>query len=314
MKAVVFEKGNSPEVLVYRDTAKPVPGDNEVLVKIHAAAVNAGDIRSMKMGIIPKRKIFGADIAGRVEEVGKSISAFAIGDAVLGDISDCGMGGFAEYVAVSATALVLKPAGVSFEMAAALPMSAVTALQALRNSGEIKPGDKALIYGAGGGVGTLAVQLAKHLGAEVTAVCGEKNLEVIRSLGADRTINYRESDITGGGGRYDLILAVNGYRPLFAYRRLLAKSGICVIVGGSLKQVIKALLFGGFLSLGSKKIRVLSAKPNTEDLAYVIRLVEEGKLKPVIDSKYPLAKTAEAVKYQSGGHVTGKVIIDVADD
>lgn len=312
MKAVVYDKSHSPERLVCREIEKPVPGENEVLVRIHAAAVNAADIRSIKMGIIPKRKIFGADIAGQVEAAGKNVRHFAVGDAVLGDISDCGMGGFAEYVAVPETALVLKPAAVSFETAAAVPMSALTALQALRNLGEIKPGDKALIYGAGGGVGTFAVQFAKHFGAEVTAVCGEKNIEVIRSLGAYRTINYRDGDIAKGGDHYDLILAINGYRPLFAYRRLLAERGICVIVGGSLKQVIKALLFGGLLSLGKKKIRVLSAKPNTDDLDYVIRLVEEGKLKPVIDRTYPLAETAEAIRYQSEGHVTGKVIIEIA--
>ncbi len=311
MKAVVYDKGNSPDVLMYREVEKPVPGDNEVLVKIHAAAVNAADIRSMKMGAIPKRKIFGADIAGRVEAVGKNVSKFAAGNEVLGDISACGMGGFAEYVAVSETPLVHKPAGISFETAAAVPLSAVTALQGLRDKGNIKAGQKVLIYGAGGGVGTFAVQLAKHLGAEVTAVCGEKNMQVIRALGADHVINYHDCDITMSGKRYDLILAVNGYHSLFAYRRLLAKSGVCVMVGGSMKQVIKALMFGGLLSLGSRKIRSLNAKPNAENLAFVIRLVEEGKINPVIDRKYPLAQTAEAVRYQSEGHVTGKVIIEV---
>ena len=313
MKAIVYDKGNSPDVLVYREVQKPQPGDNEVLVKIYAAAVNAADIRSMKIGIIPKRKIFGCVIAGQVEEVGKSVRRFAAGDLVLGDISHCGMGGFAEDVAVSETPLVLKPAAISFDMAAAVPLSAVTALQGLRSLGEIQPGEKVLIYGAGGGVGTFAVQLAKHFGAEVTAVCGEKNVQVIRSLGADHVINYLDSDITKSGKQYDLVLAVNGYHSLSSYKRLLSKGGICVMIGGSLKQVIKAMVFGGILSLGSRKVRSLNAKPNAEDLAFVIRLVDEGKIKPVIDRKYPLARTAEAVRYQSEGHVTGKVIIEVAD-
>lgn len=312
MKAVVYEKGNSPDILVLCEVEKPVPGDNEVLVKIHAAAVNAADIRSMKMGIIPKRKIFGSDIAGQVEAVGKNVRKFAAGDEVLGDISACGMGGFAEYVAIPETPLVYKPAAIPFEAAAAVPLSAVTALQGLRNLGKIQPGEKVLIYGAGGGVGTFAVQLAKHFGADVTAVCGEKNVQVIRSLGADHVTNYFDSDITKSGKRYDLVLAVNGNHSLFAYKRLLAEGGICVMVGGSLKQVIKAMVFGGLLSLGSKKIRSLNAKPNAEDLSFVIRLVEEGKIKPVIDRKCPLSGTAEAVRYQSEGHVMGKVIIEVA--
>ena len=312
MKAVVYEKGSSPELLVYSEAEKPVPGDNEVLIKIHAAAVNAADSRSMKMGIIPKRRIFGSDIAGQVEAVGKNIRRFAVGDLVLGDISGCGMGGFAEFVAVPEAPLVHMPASVPFGTAAAVPMSAVTALQGLRNLGSITPAKNVLIYGAGCGVGTFAVQLAKHFGAEVIAVCGEKNLPVIRSLGADHVINYLDYDITQVGGQYDLVLVVNGSNSLLDLKRLLAKGGICVISGGSLKQVIKAVLFGGILSLGSKKLRSLSAKPDSEDLEFVIRLVEEGKINPVIDRSYPLAETADAVRYQSSGHAMGKIIIEVA--
>jgi NADPH:quinone reductase-like Zn-dependent oxidoreductase len=312
MKAVIYEKGNSPDFLVYREVDKPVPGDNEVLVKIHAAAVNAADSRSMKMGAIPKRRVFGSDIAGQVEAVGKNVRRFAAGDEVLGDISACGMGGFAEYVVVPEAPLVHKPAAVAFETAAAVPMSAVTALQGMRNLGCNIPGKKVLIYGAGGGVGTFAVQLAKYFGAEVTAVCGRKNMQVIRSLGANHVINYLEHDITQIGGEYDLVLAVNGNHPLSAYRQLLAKGGVCVISGGALNQVIKAVLFGGLLSLGGKKLRSLSAKPDAEDLEFVIRLVEEGKINPVIVRRYPLAQTAEAVRYQSSGHAMGKIILEVA--
>lgn len=312
MKAVVYDKSKSPAALVYRDAEKPVPGEDEVLVRIRAAAVNAADSRSMKLGAIPKRKIFGCDIAGEVEAVGKNVRRFKAGDEVLGDISRCGMGGFAQYVAVPETPLVLKPAFLSFETAAAVPLSAVTALQGLRDLGRIKPGDKALIYGAGGGVGTFAVQLARHLGAQVTALCGEKNMQVLRSLGADHVISYLDTDISKISGRYDLVLAVNGNNPLKNYLRLLAPGGRCVMVGGSLRQVMKAVLFGGLLSLGSRKIRSLNAKPNAKDLAFVVSLVEAGKLKPVIDRRYPLARTAEAVRYQSEGHAMGKIVIEVA--
>jgi NADPH:quinone reductase-like Zn-dependent oxidoreductase len=313
MKAVVYEKVNSPDVLVYREVEKPTPGDNDVLVKVVAVSANAADIRSMKMGIIPKRKIFGSDIAGRVEAVGKNIRQFAIGDEVFGDISGCGFGGFAEYVAVPETLLALKPAMVSFETAAAVPMSAVTALQALRNLGNIQPGQKVLICGSGGGVGTFSVQLAKYFGAVVTAVCGGKNARVAQSLGADHVIDYQRNDFAKGGMCYNIILAVNGNHSLSTYRRLLSSGGICVVVGGALSQVMKALLFGPLLSVGGKKMRVLSEKPNAKDLAFVIKLVEEGKVTPVIDRQYPLSKTAEAMRYLGGGHALGKVIIKVGE-
>lgn len=325
MKAVVYDKGNSPDVLVLREVEKPIPSDNEVLVKIYAVSVNAADYRSMKMGIIPKRKIFGADIAGRVDAVGKNVHKFTIGDEVFGDISACGFGGFAEYVAVTESKLALKPVSVTFETAAAVPMAAVTALQALRNKGNIQPRlvatdgccssmqprQKVLICGAGGGVGTFAVQLAKQFGAEVTAVCGEKNVKVVQSLGADYVINYNKNDFTKSMKRYDLILAVNGKHSLSAYKHVLAPKGICVMVGGALSQVIKFLLFGAFMSIGNKKMRTLAAKPNMKDLEFIIKLVEDGKVKPIIDRHYPLHETAEAVKYLSDGHALGKVIIGV---
>ena len=311
MKAVVYDKSKRPDVLVYREAEKPVPGDNEVLIRVHAAAVNAADSRSMKMGAIPKRKIFGCDIAGVVEMAGKNISRFKAGDEVMGDISACGMGGFAQYTVARETSLILKPRSIPFETAAAIPMSSVTALQGLRDAGRIKLGDKVLIYGAGGGVGTFAVQLAKYLGAEVTALCGEKNARLMQPLGADHVIPYNGLDVTKISGRYDLVLAVNGSNRLKVYLRLLAPGGTLVMVGGSLKQVMKALLLGRFYSLGSKKVRMLAAKPNSEDLAYIVRLVEEGRIKPVIDRTYPLVQTAEAVRYQSEGHAMGKVTITV---
>jgi NADPH:quinone reductase-like Zn-dependent oxidoreductase len=199
MKAVIFNKRNSPDFLSLCDVERPVPTDDEVLVKIHAVSVNAADYRSMKLGIIPKRKIFGADIAGRIEAVGKNVNNFKIGDNVVGDISACGFGGFAEYAAVPENTLALKPVGMPFETAAAIPMAAVTALQALRNKGNIQRGQKVLVCGAGGGVGTFAVQLAKYFGAEVTAVCGEKNITVVQNLGADFVITIMKMTLPKAG-------------------------------------------------------------------------------------------------------------------
>jgi 2-desacetyl-2-hydroxyethyl bacteriochlorophyllide A dehydrogenase len=311
MKAVVYDKSNSPDVLILRDVEKPAPNENEVLVKIHAVSINAIDYRSMRMGIIPKRKIFGTDIAGRVESVGSNIRELRVGDEVFGDLSSCGFGGFAEYVAVPESVLALKAASISFEDAAAIPMAALTALQALRDKGNIQPGQKVLICGAGGGVGTFAVQLAKYFGAEVTAVCGEANVELVRSLGADHVIDYTKDDFSKSGKRYDLVLAVNGNHPLSVYKRALAPKGTFVMVGGNLSQVIKTVLFGRFMSLGGKKMRFLSAKISKNDLEFVQKLVEEGKVKPVIDRRYPLSETAEAVRHLKNGHARGKVVIIV---
>jgi NADPH:quinone reductase-like Zn-dependent oxidoreductase len=314
MKVVVYDKSDSPDVLTIREVEKPVPSDNEVLVKIVAVSINAADYRSMRMGIIPKRRIFGADIAGRIEEVGKNIKTFAVGDEVFGDISGFGFGGFAEYVAVPENVLAPKPKGVSHEVAAALPMAALTALQSLRDQGNIQPGQKVLIYGAGGGVGTFAVQLAKTFRAEVTAVCSTKNVELAQSLGADHVIDYTKEDFSKSGIKYDLILGINGNRPLTIYKRALAPRGVFVMVGGSLAQVVKTMLFGIFMSLGGKKMRFVAAKPSPKDLALVIKLVEEGKVKPVIDRRYPLSETAKAMKYLGEGHAQGKVVINVLNE
>ena len=311
MKGVIYYKNGSPDMLTLREIEKPVPQDDEVLVRIYATSVNAADYRSMRMGIIPKSRIFGADIAGKIEATGKNIQKFKVGDKVLGDISNCGFGGFAEYVAVPEKFLALKPASVSFEDAAAVPMSAVTALQALREKGNIQPGQKVLICGASGGVGTFAVQLAKFFDAEVTAVCSEKNVELIRSLGTDHVIDYSKEDFSKIGKLFNLIVAVNGNRSLSAYKRVLAPHGIFVMVGGALSQVIRVTLFGAFMSIGNRKIHALSSKPNVKDLEFIIKLVEEGKIKPVIEKRYPLNETFEAMHYLSQGHAHGKVIIQV---
>ena len=255
MKAVVYTKYGSPDVLQIKDVEKPAPKDNEVLIKIHAASVNAYDwhfltadiflIRLMGGGLLkPKYTRLGADIAGRVEAVGKNVKQFQPGDEVYGMVK----GGFAEYACALEDALALKPSNLSFEEAAAVPMAAVTALQGLRDEGQIQAGQKVLINGASGGVGTFAVQIAKSFGAEVTAVCSTRNVDQARSLGADHVIDYTKEDFTKSGQQYDLILAANGYHPLSAYKRALTPKGIYVMAGGSKAQIFQAMLMGSWMS------------------------------------------------------------------
>jgi NADPH:quinone reductase-like Zn-dependent oxidoreductase len=309
MKAVVYDKKSLPDKLVYRDIEKPMPGDDEVLIKIGAVSVNAADYRSKKMGIIPKRGIFGADIAGRVESAGKNIRRFKPGDEVIGDLAGYGFGGFAEYAVAPEHALVSKPATMAFEEAAALPMAAMTALQALRDKGTIQKGQKVLIAGSGGGVGTFSVQFAKHFGAIVTAVCGTNNVEQMRSLGAAHVIDYTKEDVTKSDFRYDLIIAVNGNRGLFTYKRILRPNGIYVMVGGALPQIFMSILFGWLMSFGSKKMRFCAAKSNQKDLEFIVKLALDGAIKPVIDRRYSLDQTVDAMRYLSKGHARGKVVI-----
>lgn len=311
MKAVVYNKKSKPDKLVYCDVEKPTPTNDEVLVKVVASSVNAADYRSMKMGIIPKRKIFGADIAGRVELVGKNIKNFQPGDEVVGDLSNFGFGGFAEYAVVPEKALVKKPSSLSFVDAAALPLASVTAFQALQKLRNIEKGQKVLIVGSSGGVGTFAIQLAKYFEAEVTAVCSTNNVDQAKSLGADIVIDYTKDDFTISNIRYDLILAINGNYSLFAYKRLLNKYGTYLMVGGSLSQIFRSLLFGWMLSFGSKQMLALAAKPNTKDLEFIVKLTEEGKIKPVIDRLYDLKRTNEAINYLNQGHAKGKVLITI---
>ena len=311
MKAVIYNKSKIPTGFQYCEVEKPAPQKDEVLVKVHAVSLNAADYRSMRMGNIPKHRIFGADISGQVESVGSDITRFKPGDAVFGDLADHGFGGLAEYATAPERLLALKPSGVSHEVAATLPIAALTALQALRDKGELQKGQKLLIYGAGGGVGNFAVQLGKYYGAQVTAVCGPHNVELVRSLGADRVIDYIEEDIFKMGEFFDLILAVNGNHPLSVYKRALTPRGISVTVGGSLTQVFQTMLFGSFMSIGGRKMRFLAAKPNPKDLEFLIKLVKEGVLKPVIDRRYSLEEAPEAMQYISRGHARGKVVITV---
>jgi NADPH:quinone reductase-like Zn-dependent oxidoreductase len=317
MKAIVYHKYGSPNVLKLEEVEKPTPQDNEVLVKVHAASVNAADwhilrgkpflVRLMGFGLLkPKNKILGSDIAGRVEAVGRNVKQFQPGDEVFGDIR----GGFAEYVCAREDALVLKPANISFEEAATVPVSAVTALQGLRDKGQIQPGQKVLINGASGGVGTFAVQIAKSFGAEVTAVCSTRNVDMVRSMGADQVIDYTQEDFTQNGQRYDLILAANGYHPISDYKRALSPKGIYVMTGGSMAQMFEAMLLGPWLSRnGSQKMGNLLAKPNQKDLVFVKDLLEAGKVVPVIERRYPLSQVAEAIRYLEAGHARGKVVI-----
>jgi NADPH:quinone reductase-like Zn-dependent oxidoreductase len=311
MNAVIYNKKGSPDKLSLVRIDKPVPGDNEVLIRVHRVSLNAADYRSMKMGIIPKRKIFGADVAGVIESVGKNTSVFKPGDAVMGDLAGYGFGGLAGYVTAPEKAIVLKPEKVSFEDAATLPLAAITALQGLRNKGNIQKGDKALIVGSSGSVGPFAVQLAKYYGAEVTAVCSTANVNQTVAIGADHVIDYTKEDFRDRNKRYNLILGINGDYPLLAYKRLLTSNGIFVMVGGSLSQIFKSLLFGWMLSFGSKKMKSLSAKPTRQDLEFLGSLLEKGILKPVIDRRFTLDKSADAMNYLSQGHSSGKVIITV---
>lgn len=312
MKAVVYNKKSKPDKLVYTEVEKPAPGDNEILIKVVASSVNAADYRSMSLGIIPKRKIFGADIAGVVEVVGKNVTQWKPGDEVMGDLADAGFGSFAEYNVSPENMVVQKPAELSFENAAAIPLAGITALQALQNKGNIQKGQKVLIVGSGGGVGTFAVQLAHYFGAEITAVCSAKNVEMAKQLGAHHLIDYTKDDFTKTNRRFDLILAINGNKGLLAYRRLLAPEGKFVMVGGAMAQIFKSLIFGKLLSPGKKKMMTLSAKANQTDIEFLAKLAVEGHIKPVIERSYTLDKAAEAFLYLSKGHSRGKVIIQVS--
>jgi NADPH:quinone reductase-like Zn-dependent oxidoreductase len=311
MKAVVYNKKGSPEKLIFCETDKPFPNDDEVLIKVHAVSLNAADYRSMKMGIIPKRRIFGADISGTIESVGKNITQFKPGDEVMGDLARFGFGGLAEYVTAPERALIAKPSQISFEEGASMPMAALTALQALRDKGNIQKGHKVLIVGSAGGVGTFAVQIAKYFETEVTGVCSSKNIKQTISLGANHVIDYSKENFAEKNERYNIILGVNGNYPLLAYKRTLAPGGVYVMIGGSLSQIFKSLIFGWLLSFGSKKMKSMSAKANKKDLEFLSKLLENGRTKPVIERRYSLDKAADAMKYLSQGHSTGKLVIMV---
>jgi NADPH:quinone reductase-like Zn-dependent oxidoreductase len=322
MKAIRFPKYGSPDVLEMTEVEKPTPNENQVLVKVYAAATNPLDWHRMRgepfiarMGegyLKPKNPRLGADIAGRVEAVGQNVTEFKPGDEVIGSI---GSGGFAEYVCAREKFFVAKPSNLSFEQAAAAPVVGFTALQGLRDTGRIQAGQKVLVNGAAGGVGTFAVQIAKFYGAEVTGVCSTRNVDMVRSIGADHVVDYTREDFTRSGQRYDLIYDAIGNRSVFAYRRVLKPQGICVIAGfTSFTGLISQLILGKLTSrTGGKQVVFMGmAKVSKEDLVFIKELLETGKIVPVIDQIYPFTQTADALRYLEKGHARGKVMITVA--
>ncbi|WOK07328.1 NAD(P)-dependent alcohol dehydrogenase [Imperialibacter roseus] len=318
MNAIVYQRYGSPDVLELKDVQKPMPGPGEVLVKVHAASVNAADkhllrgqpfpVRMMAGFFKPKNNILGADMAGEVESVGKGVSYFKPGDKVFGELSAYDFGAFAAYVAVSEKALAHMPSNALFGEAAALPMAAVTALQGLRDKGQISPGKKVLINGASGGVGTFAVQIAKAFGAEVTAVASTGKTELAKILGADHTIDYKLTDFTKGGERYDLIFDVVGNHSVSALKRVLNKHGRYVTTAFS----PGAMFLGPWIAIAEgKKIINMLASANRKDLEAVRQMVDGGEVRPVVERSYPLADVAKAISYMEEGHPFGKIVIQV---
>lgn len=322
MKAIVYTKYGGPEVLHLKEIEKPYPKDDEVLIKVHAVSLNDWDWGLMQGDFVnrilngflkPKKKILGSDIAGRIEAVGKNVTQFKTGDDVYGDLSGR-WGGFAEYVCAPQKALALKASSMTFREAAAIPQAAMLAIQGLCDIGRIKPGQKLLINGAGGGVGTFGVQIAKLYGAEVTGVDSAGKLDMLRSMGFDHVIDYRQEDFTRMGRRYDLILDVKTNRSIFNYTRALHPNGVYVTVGGSMSQLLAAVVLKPWISRISKKyIRIVMLKPN-KDLTYMNELFEAGKLKPVIDGPYRLDEVAKAFELFGSGDHKGKIVVDISVD
>jgi NADPH:quinone reductase-like Zn-dependent oxidoreductase len=311
MKAILFHAYGPPDVLRYEEIAKPAARADEVLIRVRAASVNPFDwhlmrgspvfLRAQTGLVAPKDPRLGVDLAGEVEATGRNVTQFKPGDEVFGT----GRGAFAEYVCAREDRLALKPANVTFEQAAAVPVAGCTALQGLRDKGLIQPGHKALINGAAGGVGTFAVQLAKSFGAEVTGVCSTRNMDLVRSIGAERVIDYTREDFTRGRQRYDLILDAFGTRSLSGCRRVLAPGGTYVVVGGPL-AVVKALALSRFVR---EKLVVVTASVKVKDLMALKGLIEAGKVTPVIDRRYPLSEAPAAIRYLEEGHARGKVVL-----
>jgi NADPH:quinone reductase-like Zn-dependent oxidoreductase len=317
MKAFIYERYGPPETLRLAEVDKPVPNADEALVKVLAVSVNAADWHVLRgkplfsratLGLLrPKHKILGVDVAGQVEAVGGGVTGFTPGDEVYANLLDHGYGGFAEYVAVPVGVMSLKPANLSFEEAAAVPMAAVTALQGLGHHGELQPTQQVLINGASGGVGSFAVQLAKAYGAEVTGVTSTGNLDLVRSLGADHVIDYTTTDFVDGGRRYDLILDTVGNRSVPDLRRALAESGKAAVTGfTSMAKLLGVSLRGG------KAIAQVQAHVSAKDLELLSELLATGKVRPQIDRRYPFAEIPAAIAYLEQGHARAKVIVEVA--
>lgn len=319
MKAIIYTQYGSPDVLHLKDVEKPTPKADEVLIRVHAASINAADFymvtgspfiaRLMTGGIFrPTNTIPGADVAGQVEAVGQNVTRFKVGDEVFGDLSSSGWGAFAEYVCASEKVLVLKPANITFEAAAAVPLAGVTAVKGLHKLANIQPGQKVLINGAGGGVGTFAVQIAKALGAEVTAVCSTKKVSMAQSLGADHVIDYKQTDFTRNGKQYDVIFDLGAYRSFRDYAQSLTAQGMYLVGGGSVGNLFRVMLFGKLAS-GKKTFTNLMSNPDVDDLTFLKELIEAGKVIPTVDRCYPLNETVQAFRYFETGQVAGKVVI-----
>lgn len=321
MKAILYDQYGSSDVLQLQDVDRPVVGDLDVLIRIRAAGLNPYDWRFMRgkpyfMRLItgflkPKDGRLGAELAGEIESVGKNVTQFKPGDTVFGRVN----GSFAEYICIPETeAVVTKPVNLPFEQAASVPLAALTALQGLRNCGQIQPGQKVLINGASGGIGTFAIQLAKVFGAEVTGVCSTRNMELVRSIGADKVIDYTHEDFTQSGQKYELMLDMVGNHSLRDCTRVLTKAGKYIVVSGPegsgllgpLGHLLKALFMSPFVS---QKVVSLDMKKNKSDLLFLKELIEAGKITPVIDRSYPLSKVPESIQYLEKGHARGKVVI-----
>ena len=324
MKAIVRDKYGSPAMLRLEDIATPTPADNELLVKVHAAALNKGDweilqgsplwVRLVGFGLInPKIRILGSNFSGRIEAVGQAVSEFQVGDEICGDILEHGLGAFAEYVCVPEhAAIVRKPAGISFEEAASMPEAALIALQGIRNKGQVKSGRKVLINGAGGGAGTFAIQLAKLIGAEVTGVDTAEKLDLMRSLGAEHVVDYTREDFAARDTRYDLVLDLVGVRSIKTWKRVLQPEGIYMAVGGSMFQLLKTLLLGAWVSRTTeKKIGVLGVDFNRQDIATGLELMESGQIAATIDRYFALQDVPDAMRYLGAGRSKGKVVVQI---
>ena len=315
----MYHRYGPPDVLSVEDVEKPAPKDDMVLVRVHAASINAADrvllrgkpfIMRLAIGLwTPKHPILGFDVAGRVEAVGRRVETFRAGDDVFGASR---FGGFAQYVCVSERTLVTKPPDVSFDQAAATPTAAYTALQAIGKRGRLRPGEKVLVDGASGGVGTFAVQLAKAFGAEVTAVCSTRNVEIARSIGADHVIDYSQEDFTRSDRRYDLIIGANAYRPISDYAGALASNGTYVMSGGGGRQIVQAMFQGLWLSkTGNKTLGNIMATAQKADLLVVKELLETGKIAPVIERTCSLSDVPDAIRRMESEHARGKTVITI---
>ena len=326
MKAITHTEYGGPTVLAVTTVDEPTPGDGEVLIDIHATSLNKGDchlmrgkpvfIRLLYGGLLrPSDPVLGMDIAGTVQAVGTDVTAFRPGEEVIGNVSECGNGGFAEYVCTPAETLVSKPSDVSFVDAAAIPTAAVSALQGLRDVGEIQSGDDVLIHGASGGVGTFAVQLARARGATVTGVCSAEKVDLVESLGTDRVINYEEADVTADGERYDLILDTAAAHPLRAYRRILKPGGRYVMVGGPARRFLKTAMLGPLASrIGSRAYGTFEMAPDVDDMSVLADHLADGTVTPAIDRTFPLSETAAAIRYLENGRARGNVVVTPGGD